>query len=50
MTSHSLLLRLLEYDIFILILAHLEKIPNGFYMGFFGIVGGAIRILTVANL
>ena len=31
MTSHSLSLRLLEYDIFILILAHLKKIPNGFY-------------------
>jgi hypothetical protein len=34
MTSHSLSLRLLEYDIFILILAHLKKIPNGFYSCF----------------
>ena len=31
MIAHSLSVKLLEYGIFILILAHLKKIPNEFY-------------------
>jgi hypothetical protein len=32
MISHSLSVKLLEYGIFILSLAQLKKIPNGFYI------------------